>query len=149
MYTDRLKKPITTLATIAYAVVVVGGYGLHGLVGLGVHDHCDDTTQSSGAVGSQVLDLSALASDSACCCSEHRSVAESIGPAIQDCSNCHDPHACSICAVLAQVKVGYQALSTNELLVKVVAQQPLSDCSRIADELILTADARGPPALGA
>ena len=120
------------LALAVYGVLGVFGHALHGLL------PCADEACAAN-----------VAASDHCGCGGHSS-----GAAVQTSAtgdpelrgDGHDADSCSLCAVLAQIKVSRVTLFTADLTVARSFQESAPQETLHAADLLLTRAARGPPA---
>ena len=121
------------LALAAYGVLGVFGHSLHGLL------PCGDAACS----------IAEVATDG-CCCGHHDPAAPRVlgparsGPEFR--TDGHDATSCSLCTLLAKVKVGRLTLYLAEVSVRQVFEAPRSTKVAPSVELVLAGAPRGPPA---
>jgi hypothetical protein len=120
------------LALAVYGVLGVFGHALHGLL------PCADEACGTSIVSSDHCGCGCHALE------QTAQVTGSEGPEVR--GDAHDSDTCSLCAVLAQIKVSRAAIFTADLTVAQSFQDAARFASLHAAELLLTRDARGPPA---
>jgi hypothetical protein len=121
------------LALAAYGVLGVFGHSLHGLL------PCGDAACSIDEVVAQRS-----------CCDGHDGAAPQVlgpansGPEVRTAG--HDASSCSLCTLLAKVKVGRLTLYLADSCVPQVYETPAEVSAAPELELVLTGVPRGPPA---
>jgi hypothetical protein len=119
------------MALAVYGVLGVFGHSLHGLL------PCADGACGTGFAASD---------DCGCGChslAQAGQVPTPDEPGLR--RDGHDAESCSLCAVLAQIKVGRVVLFTAELTVAQSFQESALPEAFSAADLLLTRAARGPP----
>ncbi len=126
----------TSLA--AYAVVGIFGHGLHSYL------PCQDET-----CGERVE----MAEDHGCCC-HHRhqnsevpatSASNAEGVSSHAGKRGHDPNTCSLCTLLAKIKVGRAVFFFADICVEFSYYESAPSSTNLAAELSLAGAPRGPP----
>jgi hypothetical protein len=123
------------LSLAAYGVVGVFGHSLHGLL------PCSDESCGSGMVAA----VEGLCS---CCHHDHATAATASGPAtdgVEFRAAGHDADDCSLCTLLAKIKVGQLALFDAEVGVEHSFQELVAASTLLPADLILSGSPRGPP----
>jgi hypothetical protein len=121
------------LALAAYGVLGVFGHSLHGLL------PCGDAACS----------IAEATADCGCCDHRQPEAPRVLGPARNGAefrTAGHDASSCSLCTLLAKVKVGRLAVYLADACVRQVYEAPDEVAAEPALELILTGVPRGPPA---
>jgi hypothetical protein len=123
---------LPALAIVAYVVVGVFGHSLHGLL------PCSDA-----ACGT------APAAEQHCCCCHHESALRTVAtPALEGAefrSAGHDASKCSLCTLLAKIKVGRLAFYHADFSVEHSHHELVVADELLAADLILSGAPRGPP----
>jgi hypothetical protein len=136
-----------------YSVVAVLGYSLHSFVG------CDGSACRDAACLEPVATQSDVscegptdssASEHAYCChhhanSGHASRAKHERLSVLLAKSSHDPSTCSICSLLAQLKIGYTAVEFSAASEQQAVELFFAYNSAPYDSPIRLGDARGPP----
>lgn len=133
----RLGRLLATLSLVAYATFGVFGHSLHGLLPC-----ADELCQS-------VVALAAADCCGGCCHAAPATVDRShraAGPAMADARRGHDAHDCSLCTLLAKIKVGQAAVFRAEVRVAHAYTAAVPVPALDAAELNLSGAPRGPPA---
>jgi len=127
---------LAALSLAAYGVVGVFGHSLHGIL------PCADESCGSGIVAA----VEGLCS---CCCHDHEPAPVASGPAIDGAefrAAAHDADDCSLCTLLAKIKVGQLALFDAEIRVEPSYHESVAASALLPADLILSGSPRGPPA---
>ena len=143
---------ISLALTTLYSVVAVLGYSLHSFVG------CDDSACRDAACLDPVATqfdvihegpTDSSASEHACCCRHHGSSGHaSHSKHDRDlvlAKSSHDPSTCSVCSLLAQLKIGYTSVEFSAASEQQAVELFLAYDSALYDSPIRLGDARGPP----
>jgi hypothetical protein len=126
---------LAALSLAAYGVVGVFGHSLHGLL------PCADESCGSGIVAA----VEGLCS---CCHHDHAPAATASGPATDGAefrAAGHDADDCSLCTLLAKIKVGQLALFDAEIRVESSNHESIFVGTLLPADLILSGSPRGPP----
>jgi hypothetical protein len=126
---------VPKLALAAYGIFGVFGHSLHGLL------PCSDA-----ACGS-----SQTAASEHCCCCDHDEplITVTSGPATGGAeyrSAGHDADDCSLCTLLAKIKVGRLALFVVDFSIGHSHHESIAPSGLLPADLVLCAAPRGPPA---
>ena len=121
------------LALAAYGVLGVFGHSLHGLL------PCGDAACS----------VEEVAADCSCCDDRDAAAPQVLGPAnngpeVRTAG--HDASSCSLCTLLAKVKVGRLTLYLADARVRQIYEAPAEVAAAPELKLVLTRVPRGPPA---
>lgn len=131
---SRLFALLPALALAAYGVVGVFGHALHGLLPCG-----DGDCGSAFAI--------ADAGDEHQCCCHHQAarnaVTESDGPQYRAAG--HDASDCSLCLLLAKIKVSKQVVYLADFSVATSYHEPLAASALVPAGFDLSGAPRGPP----
>lgn len=123
-------------ALVAFSALGLFGHSLHGLL------PC-----SNGSCGTSVAE-----SSDCCCCGHHHgpaaeetaaSDAKESGPSVNNAG--HDAANCSLCTLLAKIKVGKAAFYHAELAVPHEYRETALSDLLMSQDLLLTGAPRGPP----
>jgi hypothetical protein len=123
---------VPMMALAAYGVLGVFGHSLHGLL------PCDDATCRP-----------AEAAASCTYCHDEPTAPRVLGPAKHGAefrSHDHDASHCSLCTLLAKVKVGRLSFYLADVSVRQIFEAPCDASAAPSLELVLTGAPRGPPA---
>ena len=134
---SRVNRSLALAALVAFSALGLFGHSLHGLL------PCSD-----GACGTSIAE-----SDDCCCCGHHHgpaagetaaSESQQSGPGVKDAG--HDAANCSLCTLLAKIKVGKAAFYHTELDVPHEYRETALSELLISRDLLLSSAPRGPPA---
>jgi hypothetical protein len=133
-YHSRLFALLPALALAAYGVVGVFGHALHGLLPCGDGDCGSAPVTADGGEHHE------------CCCHHQaasNAVTESDGPQYRTAG--HDADDCSLCLLLAKIKVSRQVVSLADFSVASSYHEPIVVSELLAAEFDLSGAPRGPP----
>jgi hypothetical protein len=132
-YRVRVYRWVATLSLTAYGVFGVFGHSLHGLL------PCDD-----GSCGSSDV------AEHHCCCGHHEAAPQVVAtPALDGAafrSAGHDADDCSLCTLLAKIKVGQAAMFHADFCVEYSHHEQIAVSQRLPADLNLSGTPRAPPA---
>ena len=131
---SRLFALLPALALAAYGVVGVFGHALHGLL------PCAD-----GDCG-EALAVADASEHHECCCHYHaapQAASENDGPQVRSAG--HDADNCSLCLLLAKIKVSRQVVYLADFSVASSYHEPIAVSELLAAEFDLSRGPRGPP----
>ena len=131
--TARIYRWLAALSLAAYGTLGVFGHSLHGLL------PCGD--ESCGVAHSAV--------ENHCCCGhEHAAAKSTLSPATDGTEfrgAGHDADDCSLCILLAKIKVGRLALLQADVQVGSAYHEQVAVSELLPADLILSGAPRGPP----
>jgi len=131
LFHARVYRWLAALSLAAYGSVGVFGHALHDLM------PCSDSS------------CVALAAEEKCCCCDHEpavTLADDVdadGPQFSGAG--HDPDDCSLCVLLAKIKVGRHAPFSADVFVEHSYHAQAASDSLLPADLILSGAPRGPP----
>jgi hypothetical protein len=136
----RLNRLLIATSFAAYAVVGIFGHGLHAYL------PCQDER-----CGERV----ATAEGPGCCCHHGHQDSESPKTSTSDTEYVashagkqgHDPNTCSLCTLLAKMKVGRAVFFFAGICVELSYYESTPSSTNVTAELALTGAPRGPPLL--
>lgn len=129
----RVHRWVAALSLAAYGVFGVFGHSLHGLM------PCEDDSCGSHA-----------GAEHHCCCGQHEAAAPQAvaTPALDGAefrAAGHDSDNCSLCTLLAKIKVGQSALFHAEFSVECSHHEQSAVSQRLPADLSLSGSPRAPP----
>jgi hypothetical protein len=134
---SRVNRSLALAALVAFSALGLFGHSLHGLL------PCSD-----GSCGVSIAE-----SSDGCCCGHHHGPAaeETVAGAANESGSSvksagHDEANCSLCTLLAKIKVSHATFYHAELDVPHEYREPALSDLLISQDLLLSGAPRGPPA---